>query len=169
MENRKRSAFTLIELLVAMSILIIIIQIIGMFFQRASVAWDTGSRRVELLLTGRAVADFMAQEMQQALPSSDFDANGAMADFWILGDAMGALRATQKVHYAATAGKATRTAGGVTAELSEGVTALDFSEGDPGEFGLPLWVDIKVTVSNEVDVKTFQTRATFPNRARERM
>lgn len=169
MDKRTNSAFTLIELLVAMSILVIIILIIGMFFQRASVSWDTGSRRAELLLTGRAVADFMAQEMQQSVPSPDFDANGATATFWILGDAVGALRATQQVHYAAVAGKATRTCGGTTAELAEGVTALEFGEGDPGENGLPLWVDIKVSVSNEVDSKVFQSRAGFPNRSRDRM
>lgn len=169
MENRAKSAFTLIELLVAMSILVIIILIIGMFFQRASVSWDTGSRRAELLLTGRAVADFMAQEMQQGLPSPDFDANGPTATFWILGDAMGALRATQQVHYAAVAGKATRTCGGTTLELAEGVTALEFAEGDPGVYGLPLWVDVKVSVSNEVDSKVFHSRATFPNQTRERM
>jgi len=165
MRVRNKDGFTLIELLVAMSILVIIVLIIGMFFQRASVVWDTGSRRAEMLLTGRAMADFMAQEMQQAIPG-DFNANGASATFWMLGDAAGGLRATQKVMYASSGGRVTRNG----AELGDGVSGLAFEEGPAGNNDLPLWVDIKVTVSNEVnDVKTYQSRASFPNRDRDRL
>jgi prepilin-type N-terminal cleavage/methylation domain-containing protein len=166
----RSAGFTLIELLVAMSMLVMIIMIVGMFFQRASVAWDTGVRKAEVLLTGRAVADYMAQEMQMAMPTADFDANSGTATFMILGEATGSLRATQLVSYALSGSKVTRKLNaGSDEEMCDGVEGLNFEEGPVnGSDILPRWVNIQVTVSNEVGPPTvFQSRASFPNRGRD--
>ena len=166
MDGENRRGFTLIELLVAMSILVVIVLIIGMFFQRASVAWDTGARKADVLLTGRAVADFMSQQMEMALPmSNSWSVSGSAASFLILGDATATLRATQAVTYALSAGAVQRNG----TNMCEGVTDLQFEEevvaGDPNP--LPLWVNIKVSVSNEFGPVWFQSRAAFPNRGRD--
>jgi prepilin-type N-terminal cleavage/methylation domain-containing protein len=164
--RRGRRGFTLVELLVAMSMLVVIVMIIGMFFQRASVAWDTGARKAEVLLTGRAVADYISQEMEMAMPiANTWNVSGSSASFMILGEATATLRATQTVSYAFSGGVVTRNG----QPMCEGVGGLDFVEevvtGDPNE--LPLWVDIKVTVTNEFGPTVFHSRATFPNRGRE--
>lgn len=159
-----RRGFTLIELLVAMSILVIIVLIVGMFFQRASVVWDTGSRRAELLLTGRAVTDYMAQEMQSAIAVDIVNSNDI--DLVVLGESAGGLRATQRVRYA-TSGTLVRRNG---VDMCDGVSGLEFAE-EPASASnaLPLWVDIKVSVSNEVETKVYQSRAVFANRDRDRL
>ena len=59
--------FTLLELLVSMVILGIIVVICGQIFDQSTVAWDSGSRKAELNLTGRAVVDLVAQEISHAV------------------------------------------------------------------------------------------------------
>ncbi len=66
-ERTSRSGFTLLELLVSMVILGVIVVICGRIFDQSTVAWDSGSRKAELNLTGRAVVDLMAQEISQAV------------------------------------------------------------------------------------------------------
>lgn len=169
MTRKNKEAFTLIELLVAMSMLVVIVMIIGMFFQRASVAWDTGQRKAEVLLTGRAVADFIAQEMEMAMPvSNSWNVSGSSASFLILGDATATSRATQTVSYAfnPVSGEVRRSG----QAMCEGVNNLQFDEeaaaaGDPNP--LPLWVNIRVSVSNAAGITVFHSRAAFPNRGRD--
>lgn len=165
--RRGRRGFTLVELLVAMSMLVVIVMIIGMFFQRASVAWDTGVRKAEVLLTGRAVADYMSQEMEMAMPvTNTWNVSGSSASFMILGEATATLRATQTVSYAFVAGNGQVTRNGQP--MCEGVAGLEFeSETVGGPNPLPLWVDIRVTVTNEFGPTVFHSRATFPNRGRD--
>ncbi len=168
MTKRCIRGFTLVELLVSMALLVVIVMIIGMFFQRASVAWDTGARKAEVLLTGRAVADFMAQELAMAMPATNswnVPTGGNSASFLMLGDATATLRATQTVHYAFNAGAVTRN----ETNMCDGIYSLSFEPenipGDPNPF--PVWVDVVVTVSNSFGYGVFQSRATFPNRGRE--
>jgi prepilin-type N-terminal cleavage/methylation domain-containing protein len=181
----KRSAFTLIELLVAMAILVIIVLIVGMVFQRASVAWETGMRRADMNMTGRALADFMAQEMSQAVlgGSNDiFSISGSRAEFVVIGSAESASRrAARKIVYALDGGgkKISRTTSlpdGSSSESAdmcddENGVKLEFVEGPGPVTELPRYVDIKVTVSDGgvVPLETvFQSRAAFPNKNRYR-
>jgi hypothetical protein len=160
-----------------MSILVIIVLIVGMVFQRASVAWETGMRRADMNMTGRAVADFMAQEMSRAVLSSNdsFTASGASATFWILGDAESAARrAVREIGYSQNGGGITRTDSGSAAEMCADVPGLvlEFEEGPRASTAeLPVYVDIRVTVSDggapSLDV-VYQARAFFPNRNRYR-
>ncbi len=169
--RRGRRGFTLVELLVAMSMLVVIVMIIGMFFQRASVAWDTGVRKAEVLLTGRAVADYMSQEMEMAMPvTNTWNVSGSSASFMILREATATLRATQTVKYVwSSGGVVTREVNsGGPQPMCEGVAGLEFeSETVGGPNPLPLWVDIRVTVTNEFGPTVFHSRATFPNRGRD--
>ena len=61
------SGFTLLELLVSMVILMVIVLSTTKIFNASTVAWDTGSRKAEVNMTGRSVADFLAQEISQAV------------------------------------------------------------------------------------------------------
>jgi prepilin-type N-terminal cleavage/methylation domain-containing protein len=164
--GERRGAFTLIELLVAMAILVIIVLIVSMIFQRASVAWDTGARKAELDMTGRGVADFMAQELASAVSGTNRFTNFDVppGHFWVLSDATATNRAGMEVTYS-----------GVTRNgdpLAEGVQSVAFScEPASVEAGeLPLYADVTVTLTNNYGSNVvYQSRAYFMNRGRNRL
>ena len=177
------AGFTLIELLAAMTILLIIVLIVAQVFQHAGAAWTTGVNRAEAGMKGRALADFMAQELSQAVTNqvyTVFNVSGSTAEFIIIGDANGpSTRAAQKVKYSFSGGTVTREAGlltappvsvasfgaGTSVTMAEGVAGLAFTVPVPlsWESGLlPRYVDVMVTVSNGV----FQSRAYIQNRDR---
>ena len=167
--------FTLIELLVAMAILVVIVLIVSMIFQRASVAWDTGMRKTELDMTGRGVADFMAQELSMAIRDTntckEFSVAGKAATFWMLGDADPTNRAVRKIDYSGDAVATRQENGASSATLAEGVKDVIFEcepvDVPPGE--LPNYADVTVTIVNGFgeDIK-YQSRAYFVNRNRNR-
>lgn len=84
----RRGGFTLLELLVSMVILGVIVVVCGRIFEQSTVVWDSGTRKAELNLTGRAVVDAMAQEISHAvddgrvLAQSTFDADYVTNLMW---------------------------------------------------------------------------------------
>jgi prepilin-type N-terminal cleavage/methylation domain-containing protein len=170
------TGFTLIELLAAMAILVVIVFIVSRVFQQAGSAWQTGVGRAEVGMKGRALADFIAQELSQAV-SNDvypyFTVGVSSADFVILGDASGpSTRAAKRVKYAFSGKKITRSveiltaappasfSGSSSADLAEEVDALEFITGS-----MPKFVDVRIGFTNGV----YQSRAYFYNRDRYRM
>ena len=150
------SGFTLIELLVAMTILVIITLIVARIFQQAGVAWDTGTRKVEQLMNGRAVTDFLAQQLSHAVAT-----NGATtfpttmpATFYVLEEANAGTGAIRQVTYAAT-------------NLVGGISDSDITIAKYGDesTGLPVYGTVTVTISNNV----YQTGFYFLNRNRNRL
>lgn len=155
--RRGLSGFTLIELLVAMTILVIITLIVARIFQQAGVAWDTGTQKAEQLMNGRAVTDFLAQQLSHAVA----DTNGATtfpttmpATFYVLEDANAGTGAIRQVTYAAT-------------DLVGGISDGDITIAKYGDesTGLPVYGTVTVTISNNV----YQTGFYFLNRNRNRL
>lgn len=156
--------------MVSIAILVSIMLIVSMIFQRASMAWDAGMRKAELDMTARGVADFAAFELSMAVRDAsmfpEFNVGGNTADFWMLGDADPTNRAVRRVTYSGS--------GGITRDgvaLAEGVTSVSFEcvpvPSMPGE--LPRYVDVTVTVTNAYGENVeYQSRAQFANRNRSR-
>lgn len=169
------TAFTLIELLVAMTILMIIVMIVAQVFQQARQVWDTGTRKAEMNMKGRSLADFMAQELSLAVrpAGKSFSASGSSASFWVLGDADAGsgLRAARQVNYTFDGSKVKRDG----QDMCEDIVALEFIEADDPVTGtnlLPLYVDVRVTVSDGGSPgtnKVFESRALMTNRKRYSM
>ena len=170
------TGFTLIELLAAMAILVVIVFIVSRVFQQAGSAWQTGVGRAETGMKGRALADFIAQELSQAV-SNDvypyFTVGVSSAEFVILGDASGpSERAAKKVNYSFSGEKITRSvklqttppvpsasfSGGTSsADLADEVNSLEFITDS-----MPKFVDVRIGLTNGV----YQSRAYFYNRDR---
>jgi len=155
--RRGISGFTLIELLVAMTILVIITLIVARIFQQAGVAWDTGTRKVEQLMNGRAVTDFLAQQLSHAVA----DTNGPVpfpvtmpATFYVLEEANAGTGAIRQVTYAAT-------------DLVGGISDADITIAKYGDesAGLPVYGTVTVKISTNV----YQTGFYFLNRNRNRL
>ena len=166
--------FTLIELLVAMAILVLIVLIVTQIFSQATIAWNTGARRAEMNMTGRAVADFVAQELSQAVLNSTytFTAGGGSASFWVIGDATNSTRAATNVQYNYSGNAVTRNGQTMTDTNVLGFAFVKTPFPGGGPLDLPLYVDVQVTVSDGAPVnasnKVFESRAEFPNRNRYR-
>lgn len=86
--------FTLIELLVALAILGVIVVICGRIFEQSNVAWNTGTRKAEVNMVGRGLADFIAQDISRAVLVTDLDdlarsnqVYSSTLKFWILDEA----------------------------------------------------------------------------------
>jgi prepilin-type N-terminal cleavage/methylation domain-containing protein len=156
------TGFTLIELLAAMAILVVIVFIVSRVFQQAGSAWQTGVGRAEVGMKGRALADFIAQELSQAV-SNDvypyFTVGGSSADFVILGDASGpSTRAARRVEYSFSDKKVMRSVSGASpVELADKVDSLAFITNS-----MPKFVDVRIGLTNGV----YQSRAYFYNRGR---
>jgi prepilin-type N-terminal cleavage/methylation domain-containing protein len=102
--DRRRSGFTLLELLVAMIILMVIVLATARIFDQSTVAWDSGSRKAEVNMTGRAVADFMAQEISQAVYDEEYNLTDFQPTFPVTfvilsGSPSPTVRAVRKVQY----------------------------------------------------------------------
>jgi prepilin-type N-terminal cleavage/methylation domain-containing protein len=65
--RRARSGFTLLELLAAMGILVVIVLLMARIYADASTAWTRGTKRVYESQEGRAIMDFLSQEMSQII------------------------------------------------------------------------------------------------------
>lgn len=64
---RYRDGFTLIELLTALAILSILTVAVADLFTHSSAAWETGTRRANSMLVGRALTDYFVRETSMAL------------------------------------------------------------------------------------------------------
>jgi prepilin-type N-terminal cleavage/methylation domain-containing protein len=160
--------FTLVEILVAMSILVVITLIVSGIFQQTTVTWDSGSRRAEMNMTGRALADLMAQEISQAVqfvgPINDHDIT-----FWVVAECAGAsARARRQVQFLWGGGVPRRN--GV--EMATGIQDVSFVP-EPGATD-PRYVDVRVTLLSEDDQAkgqsshpgVYEARAYLQNRKR---
>ncbi len=160
------NGFTLIELLVSMALLMVIVLIVGRIFQEARTTWDVGTQKAELNMRGRAVVNYMAQELATAVGTN------SISDFKVvfdaLGDSDGTVRAfRQDVTYAAGSGRITRNGEPMVDNIKDAVPVFRLIKADAG--GMPLGVEVKVTVTSEGDQdgKVFMSRAYFENRSRE--
>jgi len=172
-KKKDSAAFTLLELLVAMGILVIIVLIVARIFAQASATWSTGVRLSEVNMTGRAVVDFVAQDLSQAVMStnlgytfSPISGSAGSASFYIIGDATNSTRAGTNVTY---------TYAGTLSRLGQqlcdtNLVAFEIEAGPGGDNStqtFPQYVDVKVSVSGaSTGVKKFSSRVTFPNRNR---
>ena len=161
-----RRGFTLIELLVAMIILSILVIMCAQMFQQAQMSWEGGSRKADMNLAGRAVADFIAQEISRAvLPSNGtFACSGSSAQFQVLDETNGVL---VDIEYTLTGqgGEIRRKA----EPVAEGIWALEFTEGPRASADtLPAYVDVFVTVVSPDDLAKFGNNpAELQNRTRK--
>jgi prepilin-type N-terminal cleavage/methylation domain-containing protein len=166
----KCKGFTLIELLVATTILLIIVMISVQLFSKARSAWDTGARIADAGLKGRSVADFIAQEISQAvLPTNGtplFEL--ARVRFQVLQQVTNVSEQVivdQEISFSAG------TALFGTNQLCQRLDDLWFAT-DPnyvaGSPQLPLYVDVNVKIITDDGSVTnfYQSRASFPNRNR---
>ena len=58
----KHRGFTLLELLTAMAVLVILVLIAMRLFVQSSITWGAASRRAQVNMVGRAVANYVAQQ-----------------------------------------------------------------------------------------------------------
>lgn len=67
--NRRlnKAGFTLIEVLAAMAVLMIIVLMLTRVFRDATSTWTIGTQQVEDNINGRAVLDFIARDISQAM------------------------------------------------------------------------------------------------------
>jgi len=71
--KRNRDGFTLIELLTAMAVLSVLVVAVADLFSHSAKAWDSGTRRTEGMMVGRALTDYFVRDGGNVL----FEANGA--------------------------------------------------------------------------------------------
>ena len=159
-QGRKRG-FTLIELMVATAILVIITLIVARIFQQASSSWRTGSEKVEIVMNGRAVADFIAQELSLAIPDTNgtaFSVSGLPLNFQIIGDATPTNRAIYKLG---------EPGGFAASDLADGIIDVKIDTfGNAPVGGLPAYGIVTVKMTNDV---IFQSGVYFQNRDRNRL
>jgi prepilin-type N-terminal cleavage/methylation domain-containing protein len=190
-----RPGFTLIELLVSMAILMIIVLIVAQLFQQSQQAWESGSRQAEINITGRALADFMAQEISLAADDGEEylkplvignpgPNSGATIEFSVV-DPAGSNRCAQFVSYSFAGGLISRVSQGyggygssllpsANGDLCRGVRSCVFSAPAAGARGLPAYVDVEVHVLSDDDFargftareQIFRTRAWLRNAGR---
>jgi prepilin-type N-terminal cleavage/methylation domain-containing protein len=81
-----KSGFTLIELLVALAILGVIVVMCGVIFEQSNLSWSTGSRKAEVNMVGRGVADFISQDIGRCIARTpaDFSLVGSTLTFKII-------------------------------------------------------------------------------------
>lgn len=174
LKNVRCSGFTLIELLAAMAILVVITLIVSQLFQQANVSWDTGLRKAESTMTGRALADYIAQDLASAVMDldnyPDFTASGSTLAFWSLQESAGGQRAVNYVSY--DSGGKRRVVkdapGGATIETADlvggGTTvSLDVQTAGATPTNLPLYATVKITVNGALQ---YQSTAYFSQRNR---
>lgn len=75
MKRLRDRGFTLIELMVAVTILAIVVAIVSAVFHQSSVAWNSGTQRVEANVTARAVLNLMTYELMHAVAGDSFEMN----------------------------------------------------------------------------------------------
>ena len=182
--------FTLLEILVAMAILAIIILMLSQVFHQSRVAWDTGTRKTELNMEGRAVISLMAQELAQAVAdgsrgyyTNDIQNNDDKIVFWTFGTATNGQRVARWINYSysSTDKQVTRrcdmldmttgpypkriVVGGLPPPLADNVENLVFrtSDGQPHSTNLPAWVDIELSLGKKSGYSLIQISSDGPD------
>jgi len=118
---RSKGGFTLVEILASMAVLLVLVALMGRLFSDATKTWTLATRRADANMEARAVLDFIARDIQQAvaddvlgfrLSSEDKEVFGTGGLGW-MNDAMwfvslnndpdsGAPRAAREVRYYVT-------------------------------------------------------------------
>jgi type II secretory pathway pseudopilin PulG len=83
----RAKAFTLIEVLASMAVLMIIVLILGRVFQDSTNIWNLGTRRSQQNMTGRAVMDFIARDVAEAVCGTNLSFRLESYDFRVFGSA----------------------------------------------------------------------------------
>jgi hypothetical protein len=139
-----------------MFILVIITLMVARIFQQAGVAWDTGARKAEKMMTGRAVSDYVAWQLSQAVPDPDGVAfkDDYPQTFYVLDDVSAVVtNAIRQVTMPSAA------------NLADGISSIQVKTFGDTTPGLPVYGYVTVTLTNNV----FQTGFYFLNRNRNRL
>ncbi|MFC1462345.1 type II secretion system protein J [Verrucomicrobiota bacterium] len=172
----RRSAFTLIEVLVAMTIMVAIVLMLSSVFHQMTTSWDVGTRKTHVNMQGRAVVDFMAQELSHAVADGvvpcDIGSVGNDIVFYTLNSSSN--RALTRVNYFKQGSKLRRKIARIaidqpyfpTAPLQQGdvgtlltgVESIQFQA--PGNFttNLPPWVNIVLELRQDERVTAVSGR-----------
>lgn len=165
--DRVSGGFTLLEIMVAISILLMIVMMMAAMFDNSVKAWDSGRRKTEMSMEGRAVVNFMAHELSQAVADSTLKqcniGNGSWVQFYTMGPATMSNRSARLIRYellsgGPSGGVVKRTvqwlgvqgypdmAGGTNDEHIMAIHVKDLSFATPGgstyTSSLPVWVQI---------------------------
>ena len=162
------SAFTLIEILVALAILSVMVIGIAQVFDESTVAWDSGMRRSEAMMTGRAITELAATEAGLAF----IDPTPSRNSFYI----REGVNDEVEIAYPPPGGGVRRSENGSSDWLVQYTAASDVRvAGFDMQFdgaAIPRYVDILVeTVTDDkgrTDQRLFDTRAFLINRDRYR-
>ena len=166
------SGFTLIEILVSLAILGVIVVSIASLFDQSTVAWDSGLRRSQAMMTGRAILDFAATEAALAMDDSNLS-GGSVPSM----NNMLVLEGTNEmadISYTPPGSGIERTRNTDTSDLIENGDdisiedfSIDFGGGQP-----PRYADIAVTVQTSDkgrdEDRDFETRVYLWNHNRYR-
>jgi len=175
MPGTHKRAFTLIELLVAMSILAVIVLSVSQLFEQSTVAWDRGWQRSELMMTGRAILDFVAGEASLALydPVAGWIPLSGPNPSWRI---LEGTNLPQQVAYSWTGGGITRNGtplveqaedefGSVVSSISGFEVTFNF---DPGPISADVEVEVTTSDKGQSETKKFTKRVLLINRNRYR-
>ncbi len=178
----RRSGFTLLEILMAVSILVILVFIVGGMFRHSTGAWEAGLRRTESDAGSRAALSMMAHELSMAVADTRLKCSivSGMSDisFYTFGPIAG-NREVRKVTYTLDSGSLKRKLEEInigsgyptpisssTVSLLDNVTDLKFRTGVlPCTTNLPPWVDIEMTVQDNITYSVVHTKSAGPDRA----
>lgn len=181
MKRARKGGFTLIEVLVALAILGVIVVLCGRIFEQANLSWTTGSRKAEVNMIGRGIADFIAQDVARCV-EADVPLSGDSPKFKIIDEAgvplgSAATKALVEVSYSLGSAPLKRTVGAApAATLLPDLTDMTLevkaflTPQTPLAAGevLPAYVDVAVTVTDTDTAYdyVFQSRAWLANRDR---
>ena len=130
LSHRCGGGFTLIELLVAIALLSVIVVAVTNLFTHSTGAWDSGTRRAQSMMVGRALMDFFVRESTMAL----CDPDPTPAGFEV-------LKGTQE---SAFRDYSLNDLFGNTASLSATAPSVTFVGGSP-----PLYGSYRITVTTD--------------------
>ncbi len=161
MKQNRDNGFTLIELLVALAILGVIVVMCGRLFEQSNIAWKTGTRKAEMNMVGRGLADFMAQDIARAVIRENTDQlaksvsfNNSSFKFWILDEAGVSADETEallEIEYKVDGNIMKRN----DVQLApEGMVSY-LVEPRPSAAGMPNYVDVTITVKEDEVGSTF--------------
>lgn len=170
--------FTLVEVLVAMMIMVIIILMLSSVFHQMTTSWDVGTRKTHINMQGRAVMDFMAQELSQAVADDvvpcAIQSGNADITFFTLNSVSN--RALTRVRYYLTGNKIRRTIrrikvdqpytpnpsleNGDAGTLLTGVETLEFQTPEAAyTTNLPPWINIVLELRQDERVASVGGRS----------
>ena len=166
-----RAGFTLIEILVSMAVLSLIAVAVSNLFTHSSTAWDTGFRRIESAMVGRALVDYYARESFLALCDQGGYGVPSPGGFAVLKGTDVVDSPTLNLNQLFE-GQSAAAAGGQRG-LDASLATFVFEQGPDPIVGRPLYARVRVDVVVEDRGHTFPTvihtgRAYLINRNRYR-